>query len=267
MEVIVGKHRRGILHARSGEHKFNLSRFQPTDEVSFFVQHYWVIEWDLREQCPYRQTVLTHPNVNLVFEKNRTRIYGVTPETSSHVLEGRGKVVGVKFKPGGFYPFWKDSVANLTGHSIPLEDVFSIDSQSLEEAVLSEKDNSKAVERVDAFLMKQLPKPDLNVQLVNEIVQLIQEDRSILKVEEAAQRAGMHVRTMQRLFERYIGISPKWIIKRYRLHEAAEAIEEEASLNWSQKSLDLGYYDQSHFIRDFKAILGCSPEEYIRELR
>ena len=71
----------------------------------------------------------------------------------------------------------------------------------------------------------------------------------------------MSPRTMQRLFRRYVGVSPKWVLQRYRLHEAAERIAA-GEQDLARLGLDLGYFDQAHFIKDFKSLVGRSPAEY-----
>ena len=72
---------------------------------------------------------------------------------------------------------------------------------------------------------------------------------------------------LQRLFGRYVGVSPKWVIQRYRLHEAAEQLATGESVSQTELALNLGYSDQAHFIRDFKAIVGVSPAAYARATR
>jgi len=72
----------------------------------------------------------------------------------------------------------------------------------------------------------------------------------------------MGKRSLQRLFSESIGISPKWAIRRYRLHELIEKFNSGGKLDWSQLALDLGYFDQAHLINDFKSIVGYSPTEY-----
>ncbi|MGG1662762.1 AraC family transcriptional regulator [Brevibacillus sp. NRS-1366] len=262
MEKIAVKFPKGVLHALIGEKKFSLLRFQPSAENRYFVQHYWIVRWDLRGEPPYSQTVLAHPNINLVFEKGATGIFGVAKTTSSHVLQEQGRVVGVKFKPGGFYPFLQAPVSSLTGGSISLEDVFGVETAPLENEILNQPDDTKMVSHVEAFLSAHLPERDPNTALVSGIVKMIQENRSILKVEDAVRISGMNMRTMQRLFERYVGVSPKSVIQRYRLHEAAERIDQGTVRDWLDLSIGLGYYDHSHFIRDFRSIVGVSPEEY-----
>lgn len=263
MDTMVKQFPKGILHPQVGETKYSLRRFPPSPDVGSFVQHYWVVQWDLRGQAPYHQTVLSHPNVNLVFEHNLTRIYGVSTTTSTRLIEDHGWVVGVKFKPGGFYPFWHAPVSQLTGNSVSFQRVFGMNSSSLEKEILDQRNVELGVSKVESFLKSQLPDPDQNVEFVSDIVFEIREDRSIVKVEDVVRLAGLHKRTVQRLFDRYVGVSPKWVILRYRLHEALARLDQDDVSDWTELALELGYYDHSHFIRDFKSIVGTTPEEYV----
>src|SRR5690242_1093249 len=89
---------KGILNPKFAETKFQLTRHFPTEDLAFFVMRYWIIRWDLDE--PHVQETLPYPCVNLVFEKNRTRVYGVERGKSASRIEGKGQVFGVKFRPG-----------------------------------------------------------------------------------------------------------------------------------------------------------------------
>ena len=262
MDKIIDKFPKGVLHALIAEKMFSLNRLQPSAEIGYFVQHYWIVRWDLRGQAPYSQVVIAHPNVNLVFEKGASGVFGVAKTTSSHLLKEQGWVFGIKFKPGGFYPFLKAPVSTLTGGVISLEEVFGVETAPMEAEILSLTDDAAMGVRAEAFLTAHLPERDPNTALITEIVQMIQQDRTILKVEDVVRLSGMNKRTMQRLFDRYVGVSPKSVIQRYRLHEAAEHMDQGTAGDWLDLSIALGYYDHSHFIRDFRSIVGVSPEQY-----
>jgi AraC-like DNA-binding protein len=72
------------------------------------------------------------------------------------------------------------------------------------------------------------------------------------------------VRGVQRLFAEYVGIGPKWVIRRYRLHEVTERMAAGGEIDWAALAADLGYADQGHFIRDFKNMFGEPPTWYAR---
>jgi AraC-like DNA-binding protein len=96
---------------------------------------------------------------------------------------------------------------------------------------------------------------------------VVAKERDIRKVADLAARYRVNERTLQRLFARYVGVSPKWVIQRYRLHEAAEQLAAQESLDQAALALELGYSDQAHFVRDFKSIIGLSPAAYARSAR
>lgn len=257
---------KGLLNAQEAAQKYSLTRYLPSPDLDWLIQRYWVIRWDLRGQPPFKQIVLSHPNVNLVFEENMTRIYGITKTSETRIVEGEGKVLGVKFKPGGFYPFWKKDISELAGTSVGFREAFGIEPGPLETAILAGRDDAEMVRLAERFFRSVLPERDEAVGEASRIVAEIERDRNIAKVDDLVDRFGMNKRTIQRLFSRYVGVSPKWVIRRYRLHEAAEQLERGEIADWSKLSLDLGYYDQAHFIKDFKAIIGRAPEEYARGL-
>ena len=79
-----------------------------------------------------------------------------------------------------------------------------------------------------------------------------------------AARHGVSVRTLQRLFRRWVGVSPKWVLQRFLLQEAAERVDEAGAEDAAATAVELGYYDQAHFINDFRAAVGRSPRRYAR---
>ena len=255
---------RGILNLKAGEKKFSLSRHLPAQDLAFFVERYWIVAWDLRGQEPYIQETLPFPCVNLIFERNQSRVYGVETGKFARLLENQGCVFGIKFRPGGFYPFVKRPVSQLTNDSIAFRDVFGMDSAVLEESILSQEDEREMVEIAESFLRERLPEQDKHVSLINEIVDYIIAHQEITRVDDVMSRLNLNKRTVQRLFRQYVGVSPKWVIKRYRLHEVAERLASGECVNWAEMVVELGYSDQAHFIKDFKMIVGKTPAEYAK---
>ena len=257
---------RGILNPNKGKEKFKLDRYVPSEEISFFVEHFWIVEWDLSGNDPFVSETLPHPCVHVVFEKERSYVIGVTKEKFSRTLVDKGIVFGIKFKPGGFYPFVKNSVSSFTNRLIDLTDIFGDRSDSIEKTILNLSGHDEMTACAEKFLHEILPERDENIVTINKIAERIIADRKIIRVDDLVDLFKLNKRQLQRLFNEYVGINPKWMIKRYRLHEAAERLAVLPKTDLTELAIDLGYYDQAHFVKDFKSIVGKPPEKYAKQI-
>ncbi len=98
--------------------------------------------------------------------------------------------------------------------------------------------------------------------MANAMEDTVASDRSILRTDRLAGRLSISTRSLQRLSERYIGLTPLAVIRRYRLQEAAQRLREESALTVAQVAAELGYADHSHLTADFRRVLGFSPSLY-----
>lgn len=255
----------GVLDLRAGQGRFETARYRPAPELAELVEHHWRVRWHVAE--PYEQHTLSNAAVHLCVERGSSRIQGVVTGRFTRTLVGAGRVFGVKFQPAGFRPFLGSAVAALTDATLPVAAVFGPDGDALVERMLDLEDDAALVAAADAFLAERMPPPDPTVAEVNRIAALIVSDRRITRVDQLAAVTGTGKRTLQRLFSEYVGVSPKWVIQRYRLHEAADRLAEDRDVTLAELALQLGYFDQAHFVRDFKAIVGRPPAAYARSAR
>ncbi|GGC92306.1 helix-turn-helix domain-containing protein [Undibacterium terreum] len=257
---------RGVLRPQPASGNFQHERRVASALLADFVEHYWYVRWDPRELPPVQQATLPHPNVHLVIERNEANIYGVQSKRFERRLEGLDFVFGIKFRAGGFYPFLKSPVSALANGILPVQSVFASAGQGLMPRITACIDFDAMVGVAEAFLLDHLPLPDPNVVRASVLVAAVADDLCMTSVDQLMTKAGMDKRSLQRLFQKYVGIGPKWVIRRYRLHEAIERIQNYTNVNWVELALELGYFDQSHFVRDFSALIGQSPAEYARSL-
>lgn len=258
---------RGILRPRIGKTKFKERRFIPSGDIGYFVEHFWHVEWDLTGKEPYITETLPHPCVHIVFENSSSYVLGIMEKKFSRTLEGKGSVFGIKFRPGGFYPFLGQPVSILTNEKRSLTDIFGRDGTGLHRQIFSSSSPGEKAATAEIFLRRHLPPQDETIGLLGAVVEQIISDRRILKVDDLVERIHISKRTLQRIFNDYVGINPKWMIKRYRLHEAVERLENSRENDLLQIALELGYFDQAHFIKDFKTIVGTTPAQYLAEFR
>lgn len=253
---------KGILNPQTIGQKFEFTRQLPSPDLRGLIERYWIIRWDL--ETPHEQETIPYPCVNLVMERNNSRVWGVISGKFTRRLEGYGGVFGVKFRPGAFYPFLRAPISRLTNKSMAFCDVFGEKPDALEQAVFAAQSEDEQIAVMEDFLCRRLPEPDDNIELINQIIDCVVADRRITRVDQLAAIFERTPRSLQRLFSQYVGVSPKWVIKRYRLHEAAEQLASGMGVDWPQMAQELGYFDQAHFIKDFKSIIGVTPAEYAR---
>jgi AraC-like DNA-binding protein len=241
---------RGVL--RPGTQAAFSSRIlcDPGPAMARFVEFYWLVRWDLRGREPYETKVLSHPNVHLVFEEPGPLVYGVQRGLFVRLLQGVGHVLGVKFRPGCFRAFAGEPVARYADRRVPAAQILGPGVDEVNRAVLAADIGSAMSAAAEAFLLPLLPeRPDPVAQEVAAMVERITAEPSVFRVDQLAGLLGVSVRRLQRLFAEYVGASPKWVLRRARLHEAALAA-------------DLGYADQAHLTRDFTAAVGDPPTRY-----
>ncbi|MFG2870626.1 DUF6597 domain-containing transcriptional factor [Streptomyces sp. NPDC048338] len=273
---------RGIVDAAELMTHVRFRRREPAPELRPYLEHYWLIDWDLAE--PYASHVVPHPCVNVVFQRYESadgggdadsfgEVAGIGLELFTKKLAGRGRVCGVQFRPGGFRPFapaWP--VSRWTGRRVPLDEVFAGVGEtagSTVAAVLDPATDDARVAALDAFLLAQGPAPDAQAEQAMALVDLVRRDRTVRRVSELAAAGGLSARSLQRLFATRVGVGPKWVILRYRIHEAlerAESGEGPDTLDWARLAADLGYSDQAHLVRDFTATVGVPPTAYARQV-
>jgi AraC-like DNA-binding protein len=255
----------GIIHREKGASFFQLNRYFPAASLADFVEHYWIVEWSLPEGYTHVQEVLPALSVQLVFQLDKATVHGVKKQRFIQHISGTGRVVGVKFKPGGFYPFLKKSVGTIAHQETDGYALLGITAPMIHIPVSGE--HAPALEAVEALLLRLLPKKEEKMLLVQQITATALADRTMTATAQLAGAFHLTVRTLERLFSKYVGINPKWVIKIFRFHDVVERIASSTDVSWAQLATDLGYFDQAHFIKDFRMMMGKTPQEYALECR
>jgi AraC-like DNA-binding protein len=270
-------------------------RCAPSPALARFVDHYWATRWDRRGQPPRDAAALLDPCVHLQLGSPgggapsgdvRAVILGVVRGTYRVRVEEVGRVVGAKFRPGGFYPFVRQPVARWTDRVVPLAAVFAGAAGSVDAWARAVGEPAGAWARggagaagdatpdgapaaalaahLDAFLGARLPARDPVAEDVADLVARVAADPAVRRVGDLARAGGWSERTLHRVFARYVGVSPAWLIRRRRLREAAERLTQRPPADARAVAWELGYADQAHLIRDFRRAVGVTPGAYVR---
>ncbi|OYU29043.1 MAG: AraC family transcriptional regulator [Burkholderiales bacterium PBB2] len=253
---------RGVLH-RLPLGEFEHQRLAPPEDLADWIEHVWRVRWNLEGLAPQLQETLPHPNIHLVLEPGAAAVWGVHSRRWSRELAGRSQALGIKFRPGAFRPWLGGPVSALSDRSLPLQDLFGPEARGLN-AALEIAGLSEAASPLLDFLRARLPEPDPQALLAGRIVDSVAADLSLHSAEALAARWNLSLRSLQRLFAEYVGVGPKWVIQRYRMHEAVARVQAGEEVSWAALAQDLGFFDQAHFSTAFRRLIGQAPSAYAR---
>lgn len=252
---------RGILRPLAGFDRFKLSRVPPPDDLAPFVVWFWTVRWDLPDGQRYAQEVLPFPGVHLACEEGEYRVHGPSTRRFVAQLSGRAWVTAVRFTPAGFSAFSRWPMRELVDRVVPAQEVIGRSPPPFP----SSPEEARA--HLTGYLRGHGAVQSPVMALVDRLVTKVQADPSAARVEALAAEAGVSTRQLHRLFERHVGLSSKWIVRRARVQDAAERVARGERVDWAAIAQELGYHDQSHLIRDFRAQVGQSPAAYARRCR
>jgi AraC-like DNA-binding protein len=258
---------RGVVGRSSSTSVFDLDRWAPSAGAARFVEHFWSVRWDLREQQPFDSAVITFPSMHITHEWGddgprhgfplpNTLVHGVVEKVFRTTISERGAVVGARFRPGGFAARFNRDAAMWTGR------VQSVEDELFGGPINLDDDAAAASARLDALIASDCGELDPTYVALTALVDRIRDDDRLHRVEQVVQHSPWSARTTQRVFRRYVGVPIKWVLCRYRLQQAALEIESHPGVDFADLAVRLGWYDQAHFINDFRSMLGSTPGEY-----
>ncbi|NHF58129.1 helix-turn-helix transcriptional regulator [Flavobacteriaceae bacterium TP-CH-4] len=193
----------------------------------------------------------------------RFSIFGMSDKSYQIKLSAAYKEISVGFKPYYFNLFVKEGLNEFTkGKVIDAESVFGRDAlHRLFEKVRNEPSQQLLATYFSDFFQRQFLSKKTNQKVLFATKMIYQDDAN--KVDDIAQKLNVSTTTVRNLFKHHIGVSPKELIKITRTHRALNYQKKQVQ-TLTELGLQLGYFDQSHFIREFKAIVGVSPKTYFK---
>ncbi|MEO0601275.1 MAG: helix-turn-helix transcriptional regulator [Myxococcota bacterium] len=255
---------RGLVSSRASGRRIAAGRVAPPEDLAFAVEALWWGAWDLRGESPHETRLLGDPCVHVVFEDDaESRVVGVWTRLWTRVLEGSGQVRGVKLRAGAVRTLFDVTASDLTNRIAPFGER-SPDADELAGRVLAPPHPEAGLARLADWLRGHL-RDDPESRRAVTMVERIQRG-TFTRVEALAEATGTNVRALQRLFRRHVGAPPKAVIRRFRLQEAAARVEHGEAPDLATLAWELGYADQAHLARDFRAATGLTLRGFERGL-
>ncbi|WP_262245561.1 AraC family transcriptional regulator [Parapedobacter soli] len=259
----------------------NYQTFQPHADLSAFIQCYWTLEVPAAYGAE-KQRIIPDGCIEMAFIlgddikrftagddfllQPRAMVLGQTIEPFYIQPTGYVNTFAVRFYPYGFANFVNVPIKNLANKETPIAQLFGeVIAVELERKIIAAKDTKQRIERIEAFFLDKLNEKSTIDHIVTTTIDTLlatngsSSIRSILKGDLSKRRQ------LERQFVKQIGISPKQLGKVIRLQTALKLLLNKKEGTLTQIAYKSEYYDQNHFIKDFREFTGTTPKEFLTD--
>jgi AraC-like DNA-binding protein len=235
--------------------------------LSDFVDFLWISESYVRPHAAER--ILPAANMGLVLsldERGETADVLTGARTRSFILDTSKplSLMGVSFKPGGGFPFFDGPAAELQDLSVGLDTLWGRKARTLREQLLEARTALARFHILESFLLQQVRRGPGRDPAVRYALNAFQKSAHVLSVGAVTERTGFSARRFIEMFRNEVGLTPKVYCRISRFRAAVNAAASVPTVDWSATASACGYFDQSHFIHEFREFAGMSPSTYLR---
>jgi len=239
--------------------------YSPSPRLNPFVASYWSLQVsEIKEPENYR--VLPDGCIDLLFD-NISRpsgvIVGSMTKSVSVTLQPNARYFGVRFRPGGASSFLNISLKEIADTQLKLEDVWR-NAYSEFSDVMDNKQVKRQIETVENLLEKQLSNNAIGNRKVQAAIALLNAHDGNYSVNMLSKTLEISRQHLNRIFTEAVGLNLKMFSRIVRLQAALKCARRAPVNDWALFALENGYYDQAHFISDFKDLTGVTPTNFFR---
>jgi AraC-like DNA-binding protein len=251
--------------------------FEPNHALKEFVKCYWTLE-SPKDKTPARNTIVPDGCMKLIFHygdpykhypKNGgsmtlPRCFLIGQLTRPYEVEPTGETgtFFVCFQPNGFLPFTTIPIKEMENTAVPLKELFGKDGQEIGEKILGAGSTSERIGLIETFLFNRLTDKETIDHIVKSTVEIILTANGQFSVNELSKQNNINRRQLVRKFSSAIGLSPKQLSKTIRIQATLKTLLTREVKSLTDLAYENEYFDQSHFIKEFKEFTGLTPKEF-----
>lgn len=254
--------------------------FKPSNDLANFVKCYWTLESSI-EDTPKRNTIIPDGTMKLIFHYGD--LYWHHPENGKSFLQPRCFLIGqltkpyivepvgktgtfvVRFHPNGFSPFTNIPIKEMENKPIDFKQLFGKKGERLGEEILNAETTSQRINLAETFLIELLKTKEVKDRIINSTIEIISKYKGQLSVNELSNQVNLSRRILARKFSSNIGLSPKQLSKIVRLQTSLKSLLQKDKTKLTDLAYENEYFDQAHFIKEFKEFTGITPKEFYGE--
>lgn len=251
----------------------------PHTALASFVKCFWIWRADSAQPWANRESILPDGCTELLFDFTEPMNQGGADPSATSEREfelagqlsfarefrqiGAINMLGVRFHAHGIFPFLGHPLFELTDRVVSLNEVWRSLSKDLSPVLLEAPDDRRRIQLVERALLSLVRKQELHPDFhVRNAVECINANGGLITVEALACEVGLGRRQLERKFALQVGISPKLYTRVLRLRRIMSLVQHVEEYDWARVVADCHFYDQSHLLRDFKALSGQTPSEF-----
>ena len=253
-----------------------IESIRPTGILSKYINNYFIVETDNSEDylpnervypCGYATMVFHYGSPSKFQKKNSSKyiepnlvICGQQTNYYDLTLSGKTGMVLVVFRPHGLKSFFNFPITELLNENLSLQDLIKNEAVELEDKLFNAPNNKLRVIHLEKFLIKKLIHNN-EFERVEHAIKIIENSKGLIKTQDIAHEVCLGIKQFERTFSKYVGVNPKKFASIVRFQNVIQ-INSKNKRTLSQIAVDNGYYDQSHFIHDFKSLTGLTPKAF-----
>jgi AraC-like DNA-binding protein len=248
------------------------------------LKNYIKFFWELHiEYSQLNHKIIPQRNINLRFNLNETPQY-VCSNGKEHLLEdvyfsglqdhfgnahlklnGKVDVLGVCFFPEGFYPFFKIPVSEFKNQLLGAREVGFKLANTISERLKEAPDIAARLDILENELALLLCNGNNTPENFRQIFNALKQSDNSLQISEFCQRNNIGIRTLERMYNKYVGVSANTYGTLNRFHKSLNQLLYNDYSKLSDLAFDNGYFDQMHFIKEFKRFAGNTPKTFVHQ--
>jgi AraC-like DNA-binding protein len=252
--------------------------YAPDRLLSPYIKFYWTLEDFDASICSARERIFPDGRIELLFHygdlfqkyidddqvenQPRSFLHGQIRRFIDVRPTGKTGIFSIRFEPHGLYPFLKQDVGELTDNTISTHELWGLEGQLLEERIVAANTTAVRIQIVENFLIQRMRAPNMRQDDIDYCIKLIDYSDGLISVEKLSSEVNVSRRHLERKFIERVGITPKLLARITRFQKALNMLETNSSKSLTTVAYEGGFYDQSHFIRDFKEFTGYNPNTY-----
>lgn len=257
----------------------NYQTFQPHSDLESLVKCYWTLEIAPQIDAQ-RQRIIPDGCIEMIFIlgedikryttgdnfilQPRAMILGQTMDPFYIEPTGYVNSFAVRFYPYGFASFVSTPIKHLANKETPIELLFEENhAKELELKIIHATDTGNRIETIEDFLLNTLKTESTIDNIVKSTVDLIFSTNGSASIKSILKNNLSKRRQLERKFFKQVGMSPKQLGKVIRLQTALKMLLSQSSESLTKIAYESEYYDQAHFIKDFKEFTGTNPKEFL----